>query len=90
MLIKGKTRANQLNCLVTIFSLQTISYGEKSVKSAHKIIRKKQYIGIVYSYITEASLPISCKIKSWRYIFDSLVNIRLINKETCEHAIISV
>ena len=52
MLVKGKTRANQLNCLVIIFSLQTISYGEKSVKSAHKIIRKKQYIGIVYSYIT--------------------------------------
>ena len=31
------------------------------------------------------SLPISCKIKSFWYTFDSLVNSRLINKETREH-----
>ena len=29
MTVREKTRANQLSCLVTIFSLQTINYGEK-------------------------------------------------------------
>ena len=48
------------------------------------------FIGIVYSYITELSLQISYKIKNLWYTFDLLVNIRLINKETCEHVNISV
>ena len=31
MTVKGKTKANQLSCLVNIFSLQTINCGGKSV-----------------------------------------------------------
>ena len=56
------------------------------------LIEKKnvKYIGIDYCYITYLSLPISCKIKRLRYTFDSLVNIRLINKELREHVNISV
>ena len=55
-----------------------------------KIFREKQYIGIVYSYITLLSLPISCKIKNSWCTFDSLVNIRLINKETHEQGNVNV
>ena len=54
-----------------------------------KLFREKQYIGIVYNYITYLSLPISYKIKSLWYKFDSLVNIQLTNK-TCEYVNISV
>ena len=50
-----------------------------------KIFREKQYIGIVYSYITQLSLSICYEIKSLLYTFDSLVNIRLIKKEACEY-----
>ena len=31
MPVKGKTLGNQLRCIVTIFSLQAINYGEKSL-----------------------------------------------------------
>ena len=49
-----------------------------------KIFREKQYIGIVYGYITQLPLPVSCEIKKMRYTFDSPVNIKLNNTEKWE------